>query len=221
MKKLLLVFALGVITATAAWAQVGIKAGVGFATINEEGDGISQDDIDNRSIVVPVLGLTFGINIADILTIQPELLYTQNGGSNSYTLLGAVTKNTYRINYLELPVLAKLQFGNANQDGVGVHIAAGPWIGYALNGKRTSKTTRDDTVLIDVKDNFTFDDKDNAERINYGMIGAAGVSFGNVVLDLRYNYGFNNLLDNDADNTNDTKPILQTRNIALTLGMTF
>lgn len=221
MKKLLLVFTFGAIMAASAWAQVGIKAGVNFATMAQDGQGVSRDDIENHSIIAPVLGLTFGINVADLLTIQPELLFSQSGGSNTYAVLGTITKNTYRINYLELPVLAKLQFGNTNQEGVGIHIAAGPWIGYALSGKYTTKTTLDDTVLNEADDKFTFDNKDDAERINYGMIGAAGVSFGNLVVDLRYNYGFNNLLDKDANNANDSKPLLQTRGVALTLGLTF
>lgn len=221
MKKLFLVFAIGAISITSTLAQVGFKAGANFATLAQEGDGLTKDDIENRSIVGPVLGLTFGMNLGDIITIQPELLYSQSGGSNTYNILGTVTRNTYRINYLELPVLAKLQLGNSNQQGIGIHLAAGPWIGYALNGKYKSKTTLDDSVIAETEDSFTFDDKDNAERINYGMIGAAGVSIGKIVLDLRYNYGFNNLLDKDADNNNDNKPVLQTRGVALTLGYTF
>lgn len=221
MKKLFLAFTLATLIAPAAWAQVGIKAGVGFATISEEDEQVSRDDIENRSIVTPVVGLTFGMNLGDILVIQPELLYSQGGGSNTFNLLGSETKNTYRIHYLELPVLAKLKFGNADQEGVGFHIAAGPWIGYALSGKYTSKTTAGETTLFEVDDEFTFDDKDDTERLNYGMLGSAGVSFGNLELDLRYNYGFNNLLDRDADNTNDNKPVLQTRGVALTLGLMF
>jgi hypothetical protein len=221
MKKILLSIAFGAFMAAAATAQVGIKAGASFATISEEDENVSQDDIENRSIVAPVIGLTFGMNIGDILTIQPELLYTQNGGSNTFNVLGTETKSTYRINYLELPVLVKLQLGNADGEGVGFHLAAGPWLGYALSGKYTTKTTADGNVLFDTEDNFTFDDKDDTERINYGMLGSAGVSFGQLVLDLRYNYGFNNLLDRDADNTNDNKPVRQTRSVALTLGWNF
>lgn len=221
MKKLFFAITLALLIAPAAWAQVGIKGGVVFATISEEGDDVSRDDIENRSIVAPVLGLTFGMNVGDIVIIQPELLYSQGGGSNTYNVLGAETKNTYRIHYLELPVLVKLKIGNEEMDGMGFHIAAGPFIGYALNGKYTSKTTADGTTLFDVEDNFTFDDKDDTERLNYGMLGSAGVSFGNLEVDLRYNYGFNNLLDRDANNNNDNKPTLQTRGVALTLGLMF
>ena len=221
MKKLFLAIVFGAIAVSSAFAQVGIKAGVNFATMGEEGQDVSQDDLEHRAIVAPVLGLTFDLNLSDFFTIQPELLYSQSGGKNTYKVLGTVTTSTYRINYLELPVLAKVKFGNADRQGVGFHIAAGPWIGYALSGKYTSKSTLDDTVLFDVNRDYTFDGEDDTKRLNYGMIGAAGLSFGRAVLDLRYNYGINNLLDNDADNTNDNKPVLQTRGVALTLGYTF
>jgi len=220
MKKLM-VLALFCSFAAIGFAQVGIKAGASLSTISEEGEGFSSEDVDRNSIVTPVVGLTFDLNLSDIITIQPELLYSQSGGKNVYNVLGTTTDASYRINYLELPVLFKVKVGNEDLDGVGVHLAAGPWVGYAFSGKSRVITTADGTVLFDTERDFTFDDEDDAKRLNYGMIGAAGVSFGHMVLDLRYNYGFNNLLDNDADNDNDNKPVRQTRGVALTLGYTF
>jgi Outer membrane protein beta-barrel domain len=221
MKKFIFAFVFGGLVATVATAQVGIKAGVNFATMAEEGEDVSRGDIENKSIAGAVVGLTFDLNVSDIITIQPELMFSQSGGSNTYNVLGTVTKSQYKINYLELPVLAKVQFGNANQDGLGFHIAAGPWIGYALSGNYNSKTTFNEDVLFEIDRDYTFDDEDDTKRLNYGLIGAAGLSFGHLVFDLRYNYGLNNLLDDDADNTNDNKPVLQTRGVALTLGYTF
>ena len=221
MKKSLLALAFAVTILGTANAQFGIKAGVNIATMAEEGKDVTRNDIENKSIVGAVLGIAYEMNVAGIFSIQPELLYSQSGGSNSYTLLGAYTKTKYKINYLELPVLAKLKFGNKNGNGVGIHIAAGPWLGYALNGHYSSKTTLGETVISEVDRDYSFDNQDNAKRTNYGFIAAAGVSSGHLVFDLRYNFGINNLLDNDADNGNDNNPVLQTRGIALTLGYGF
>lgn len=221
MKNLFLIFALGVCTSFTAFAQIGFKAGVNIATMAEEGQDVSRDDIENRSIIAPVVGLTFDLNLSDIITIQPELLYSQSGGRNTYTVLGIENTSTYRINYLELPVLAKVQFGNANRDGLGFHIAAGPWVGYAINGRYNFKSVQNEDVLLEINRDYSFDDEDDTKRLNYGMIGAFGISKGRGTLDVRYNYGFNNLLDNDADNTNDNKPVQQTRGVALTLGYSF
>lgn len=221
MKRIFLSFAIATLGLWTANAQFGIKGGVNIASMAQEGEDVSQDDLENKSIAGAVVGITYGVNLGDIITIQPELLFSQSGGSNTYNVLGTVTKETFKINYLEFPVLAKLQFGNADQQGAGFHIAAGPWIGYALNGHYKSKTTAGEDVLLEIDRDYSFDDQDDTKRLNYGMIGGAGVSFGRAVLDVRYNYGFNNLLDDDADNNNDNKPVLQTRGVAVTLGYTF
>ncbi len=221
MKKSLLIVTFGVLLATTASAQFGAKAGINIATMAEEGEDVTRKDIDNKSVLGAVLGFTYEITVADILSIQPEFLFSQSGGSNNYTIANAYTKTKYRINYLELPVLAKLKFGNKDEKGVGIHIAAGPWIGYALKGHTNTKTTVGETVVFEQDRDYSFDDQDNAERVNYGLIAAAGFSFGHTVFDLRYNFGLNNLLDKDANNANDNKPVLQTRGVALTVGYRF
>jgi hypothetical protein len=204
-----------------AFAQLGIKGGFQLATVKEEDENINQNDLEKHAIVAPVVGLTLDLAVTDHFSIQPEFLYAQSGGRNTYFVLGTETESTYRINYLELPVLAKIKIGNTVEEGgVGFHIAAGPWIGLAMNGKNTIITTVSGNEFKNVEE-FTFDDEDNAKRTNFGIIGAAGINFGRLSFDLRYNYGLNNLLDDDADNTNDNKPVLQTRGLALTLGFVF
>lgn len=220
MKKSILILLPVLLLANAARAQVAVKAGFNIASISEKNDNISRDDIENRSIIGPVLGIALGFRFGDILVFQPELLYSQSGGRNTYNILGGTTKTTYRINYLELPLLAKLQLGNRSGEGFGFHIAAGPWLGYALNGKSKVVVTVGGSTIIEESD-YNFDDEDDAKRINYGLIGAAGLSFNSLIFDLRYNYGLNNLLDEDADNNNDNNPVLQTRGVALTLGYRF
>lgn len=206
---------------TTLHAQVGIKAGVNLSTIVEENEEVSKEDFDNKSIVGPVLGLTFDLSVNDVFSIQPEVYYSQSGGKNTYNVLGSVSKSVYRINYIEVPILAKLKFGNSGGEGVGFYVAAGPWAGFALNGKYEFTTEVDGDIIFQNKEDFTFDDEDNAKRLNYGLSGAAGLMFGQLAIDLRYNYGINNLIDNDEDNNNDNKPILQTRGLALTLGYSF
>ncbi len=221
MKKSLLILSLGVLLASTASAQLGFKGGINVASMAEEGKDVTRNDVDNKSIIGGVFGLTYEFTILDVFSIQPEFLFSQSGGSNNYTIAGFYTKNKYKINYLELPVLAKLKFGNKDENGVGVHVAAGPWLGYALKGHTSSKTTFGETVISEVDRDYSFDSQDNAERVNFGMIAAAGVSFGHLVFDLRYNFGLNNLLDKDANNSNDNNPVLQTRGIAGTIGFRF
>ncbi|MBL7827612.1 MAG: PorT family protein [Saprospiraceae bacterium] len=206
--------------AVPAFSQLGIKGGIQLATMKQEDENIDQDDLEKHAIIAPVLGVTLDLNITDHFSIQPELLYTQNGGRNTYSYFGVETESTYRINYVEVPVLAKIKVGNPEDGGVGFHVAAGPWLGLAMSGTTHTETTVFGSQIV-TEDKFTFDNEDNAKRANFGVIGAAGISFSNFTLDLRYNYGLNNLLDEDADNNNDNKPVLQTRGLAVTLGVTF
>ena len=200
-------------------AQVLIKVGASLSTVAEERENVTKDQLKNESVLSPVIGLAFELNPGKLLVFQPELLFSQSGGRNTYQLLGTTTDTRYRISYLELPLLAKLQLGNNGGEGVGIHIAAGPWLGYALSGKTKTVTTVGSSQEVINERKFTFDDEDDARRINYGLVGAAGIGFGKVAIDLRYNYGLNNILDNDADNSNDNRPVLQTRGVALTMAL--
>lgn len=217
MKKTFLILSLLAAFQSAVWSQAIIKAGINIATMGQEDQNVSRSDIRNHSIVGPVVGIAGDLNIVNFFAIHPELLYSQSGGRNTYDFLGTTTETTYRINYLELPVLAKLKFGGATG---GLYVAAGPFLGFALSGKSKVVTDVGGSQVVSEK-KYTFDDQDNARRLNYGVVGAAGVRLGNVTFDVRYNYGINNLLDKDADNNNDNKPVLQTRGIALTLGFGF
>lgn len=198
-------------------AQVSIKLGANLSTVAEERENVTKDQLENASVLGPVIGLAFGLNPGSLLVVQPEILYSQSGGRNTYNLLGTETDVRYKIDYLEVPVLFKLQLGNNEGEGVGLHLAAGPWLGYALGGKTKTVTTIGGSPEVINERKFTFDDEDDARRFNYGLIGAAGLGFGKVTIDLRYNFGLNNILDNDADNTNDNRPVLQTRGLALSL----
>jgi hypothetical protein len=225
MKKVILCSLVMLCAAPAAFSQLGIKAGAALSTVNEDGEGYSQDDVEKKSVLTPVIGLTYDLNLSNVFTLQPELLFSQSGGRSTYNVLGTSTESTHRINYLELPVLAKLQLGNADGEGTGVYLAAGPFVGYAFSGKQKVVSKLGETVVFESEIDYFDENEDDwdyeAKRLNYGLVGAAGLTVGKVALDLRYNFGLNNLLDNDADNTNDSKPVLQTRGIALTLGYRF
>lgn len=202
---------------TAAFAQVAFKVGGNLSTIAEKNENFSYDDVENNSVLGAVVGLSVDLGISDIFTIQPELLFSQNGGRNTFNALGTKTEVQYRFNYIEIPVLAKIKLGNKDNEGLGIYLAAGPWVGLALNGSFESTTTVGNVVLLETKRDFTFDEEDDTRRLNYGLSAAAGISYNRLSVDLRYNHGINNLIDNDADNNNDNSPVRQTRGIALTL----
>lgn len=114
MKKLLLTAAFFFAGFTLVHAQsFGIKGGVNFSNFR-------GDDADNFNVLTGFhAGLITEFSVFDFLSIQPEFLYSTQG---------AKTKDSdYKLDYLTLPVLAKIYI----TDGFNVH--AGPQFGLLIS----------------------------------------------------------------------------------------
>lgn len=203
-------------------AQIGLKAGINYASLSESSSEDNLGDYSKKSVVGLQAGIIAEIKIIDQFVIQPEFLFIQKGGKSEYVINEdnmSVTRVIY--NYAEIPVLAKLKLGNTDGEGLGFYVLGGPFAGFALNGRGETEIT---ILGITTKDEFDIDysDEDNDQkRIDWGASFGAGLSIGHFFIDARYNLGINNLLDEDADNSNDNKPYLRTRGIGLTAGFLF
>jgi Outer membrane protein beta-barrel domain len=203
-------------------AQIAIKAGVNFASISESATLETYESLENKSVAGFQAGVSFDLDLSNMFTIQPELLFIQKGGKATYAI-NADNKIVNRLyyNYVEVPVLAKLKF--FSEDGNGLYLLGGPFVGLAISGKqKTSTTILGNTTSSE--DEFEFDNSEEGDRLrrtDWGVSFGGGVKFGNVFLDARYNLGINNLLDDDADNQNDNKPYRRTRGIGVTIGYEF
>ncbi len=92
-------------------------------------------------------GIKGGLNYARILSLQPELLYSRQGFENTVQpFLGNSYKVTYKIDYINVPVLAKLKLGNV------FSIEAGPQFGMKVSEKVES-----DNNVSDENDVNSFD----------------------------------------------------------------
>ena len=218
-KRLLFCLIVGLIQLNAVQAQIGVKGGINLSAYHDENQAA---DFGKNAIVGAVAGLTVDLDMSEHFSLQPELLYLQKGGKSTFTLLSIRTEQINLVNYLEIPLLAKLRFGNNGKDsGAGFYVAAGPWAGFALSGKykASSYDSKGEPFGDPYVEKYTFDDQDDRKRIDWGASGGLGLVVGKLILEGRFNYGINNLLDNDANNNNDNKPLLQTRGISLTLGI--
>ncbi len=205
---------------TTAWTQIGIKAGINVASLSQDPDEANYDDYKAVSILGFQGGLTFELPIAGPLAIQPELLFIQKGGKAEY-IINESNKliNTVRYNYVELPVLLKLKLGSTDGEGLGFYILGGPFVGYVLNGKSKQELTVLGQTTVSEQDIDYNNETIQEKRVDWGASFGAGLHFGKLFIDARYNLGVNNLLDEDANNNNDNKPYLRTRGIGLTLGL--
>jgi len=108
-------------------------AGVNFSTI----DGKDHDEYN--SVVGFQGGLNAGFNITAIgtgaLYFQPGLMFVSKGHSYEHSDANLSDKATWRIYYLELPLMAMMNVP-INQD-FALALNAGPYLALGLSGKKT------------------------------------------------------------------------------------
>lgn len=183
MKRTFLLLALMLTLGTVAQAQVSIipKGGITLSNISFDQDQAGQK---SRMGYVAGLGLNIPITSDNFFSIQPELLYIQQG-----TRLSA---GSYGLNYAQLPLLLKINFGG---EGFPIYVNAGPSFGYLLNPpSRIGEITFNDPKRLDI-------------GLQFG--GGFGVKAGpgNVLLDARYGFGITNInnLATGGDAANQSK----------------
>ena len=122
-------------------------------------------------------------NISETFAIQPEVLYTMKGAKFEETIDGETMKFEMNLSYLEVPVLLKLMIPTSG--GVKPSLFAGPTLAIKLSSKTKLKYAgqTEEEDIEDMKDT------------DFGLIIGAGVDFGTLTFDLRYNLGLTTISD--------------------------
>jgi opacity protein-like surface antigen len=160
----------------------GIKGGMNYATVTK-GDFDEGPDARTSFYVGAIAEIPI---IDDSFSIQPEVLYSRQGFERNYSLLGEDYKSAYQIDYINVPVLAKLYIVK------GFSVEAGPQFGFKINEKIDLDTANDE-------------EGNNLDEINdFDMSLAAGITFkfdSGLFVNGRYNHSFNEIIkDSDAKN---------------------
>ena len=158
---------------------------------------------DFKSIATFNVGIVSEIGLHKNFAIQPELNYVRKGFKlyetmnvnlfNTTIPIGATALS--RFDYVEMPLLAKAQFGN---ESAAFYLLAGPTVGYAINGKLITRANF--LVELDLFDTPIDLDAVGYERWELGGMAGAGVSFGmghgsRLFFDVRYSHGFSQPYD--------------------------
>ena len=203
MKKgfLTLMFMMFATVAVMAQAQVGLRAGFNVATISQSAAEIQ--DAEEPWKPGFNLGLASQFRMGEMFSIAPELIYTQRGYLVEYP---AGWENRVRYDYLSLPVMFRLAFGDILKG----YVNAGPTFGYFLGGNyRTEGTLPGGLPPVDEKIIFegTSDNRWDldANRLEIGGAIGGGIMLdtegGSFLIDLRYTQGFTeiaNFADDDG-----------------------
>ena len=171
-------FALSISNEVFAQMRAGVKGGLNVSNLY-------VDDVDDENARFGFnLGVYTQLLSSDVFAIQPELLFSTKGSKIEYggSLFDQTVK--YNLSYLDLPVLAVFNLGEAAE----IHV--GPYVGYLL-----AANISHDGDLGSGTDDI---DRDHLKPFDYGLSGGFGLNFGNVQIGARYNYGFAKLADSDA-----------------------
>ncbi|MBD0256324.1 MAG: PorT family protein, partial [Cytophagales bacterium] len=142
MKKTLLLLAAALVLGTAARAQVTVipKGGLTFssvaATIDNDLIRPEESAVTYKPGVAAGVGLNVPISKDGFFSVQPELLYVQKGAKITFTPTRTADASAFTrwetYNYLEVPVLGKINFGTGK---VKLYVNAGPSLAYMLTGR--------------------------------------------------------------------------------------
>ena len=212
MKKLLLTAAIAVFTLSSVNAQditFGAKAGINIANLD-----VTDANIDSRTSLH--LGVTAEFEISDTFSIQPELLYSAQGATESDTyedsFIRSVSESEWKLNYIQIPIMAKFYVSE------GLSLEAGPQIGFLASAEVDSDRT--ETDLFDgtsVSTSSTVDAKELVKSVDFGLNFGLGYKLDSGLnFALRYNLGLSNIYD-----VSESTVKIKNRVFQLSVGYTF
>jgi hypothetical protein len=174
MKKIALLLVFVTLISIPSFAQFGIKAGMNFAKMTD-----ADNSINNFQA-----GIFWDKDFIPLLKFRLGLDYSPKGGS--YTLIGS-SSTDISLNYLELPVLAKVKLGP-------VYGLGGFYGAYAMNGT---------TTIAGIESDVNFD---NVSRWDAGMKFGLGfqLKLGPVGAFIQGGYSFG-FIDLDKTGTDELK----------------
>ncbi|MEP6779966.1 MAG: porin family protein [Gemmatimonadaceae bacterium] len=219
------VAALGALLPAAVFAQTkmarptfGILIGTNIATISDADQGIGDlvgGSFDKKKRIGLDAGVFMKIPLGGMLSLQPEVHYTQNGFSITSST-GDVSSLDLKIDYLQIPVLLRLDAGGAD---AAVHpiLLAGASGSYRLKCS-LSGTGGGTSVSTDC--NAGTDSQDPFKKSDFSLVGGAGLAFvsmgHSLSLQARYTHGLSSIATNNTATSNP-----KNRALAVLLGLGF
>ena len=191
--------------------ELGFKGGLLLAKASGEISIDEFGDVEFDSKAGLGLGAYMSINISKYFAIQPEILYMQKGGQHDMSfeidfggqLISADVELDANLNYLEIPILAKVKVPTASS--ITPFFIAGPAVAFNIDAEAEITVTATVDGYTE-SETGTEDIKDEISDTDVGIIFGGGAEFDlgtvNLFFDVRYNIG---LLNVDDIGVNDIK----------------
>ena len=181
MKKVLFVAAM-MFSSVATFAQHAVgsfnlqpKVGVNIANLTE----VKDSD--------PRIGLAAGVEgeyqASDIFSVSAGVLYSMQGAKQEYSVLKQTFKNTYKLDYINVPIMANVYVTK----GLAVKLGVQP-------GFLVSSTTKAEANTFLGTGSSTNDIK--AKSVDFSIPVGISYEYNNFQLDARYNWGLTKVFEN-------------------------
>jgi len=176
--------------APASGVGIGVKVGPLFTSYSAAScDGCFNTDTGLEG------GIWFGGNRGGRIGMMGEILYAKKKQE------GSGLTGSRSLQYLEIPILARINIGSRSRNGISVYGLVGPVFDVNL------KASIGDT---DVKSNY--------DSLDVGILGGVGIEITRFLVEARYNHGLRNVLNSDnLANALDIK----THSFAVLFGLRF
>jgi len=153
---------------------IGVIAGFNFATVSK---GDLNRAPDARTGIY--IGVHYEIPIIeDVFSIQPELIYSQQGFEKRYETDEGRKKSIYKIDYINVPIIGRYYVVR------GFSLEAGPQISFKMSEQFKRDITDTEELTLN-----------EAKNIDFGII--AGLTFqfeSGFFINGRYNRGFSEII---------------------------
>jgi len=213
MKKIALLIIMAVCGLSQVRSQdFGVKAGYNYSTFSGETSSIST--IEGLSGFY--IGGLVDLPISDVLSIQPELIFSRQGVALRQEIKGfgfnvSINNADIRLDYLNIPVMAKVNLGP-------LFLQGGVQFGFLVSKPKVNRLPN--TSL------FTLLDKDSYNSFDFGVGVGLGFNFNRrFFAEARYTHSLTNVFDPN-DNLFKTSLISNDNNfkntvLSIGLGMKF
>lgn len=178
------------ITAQTEKVKIGVKAGLNIASLT-----FDENELESSQKTGFTAGIMAEIPLAKNFSVQPEVLYSQQGMKFSYSDIDVANssyKSMITLNYLNIPVMLKYYVLK------GLSVQAGPQIGILL---KSNNKYQDNFLGYDNHENYNLSDYTNAfdTSVNLGL----GYQFKDkFYVDLRYNISYSDVFKEANSNGN-------------------
>lgn len=178
------------VTAQSEKTVLGVKAGINSSRLSAAGSELSTAGKTGFTA-----GIMAEIPLLNNFSVQPELLYSQQGAKFSYSdpeVQNSQYQSTMKLNYLALPLMVKYY------PLKGLSLQAGPQIGFLLKAAN------------EYRDNFLgYQNQENMDMKGYcnGMDASVNLGAGYQIanqyyIDIRYNAAYTKLFKDASADTN-------------------